>query len=254
MNPKWSSRFELKPGKWVFVPTPESVVIGNKIKTSIESTWHPPSFYYHLRAGGHVAALKSHTHRKNFLRVDLQDFFGSIGLGRVTRRLTEMFGYDLGRSWAKASTVRYPADKTRHVLPFGFVQSPVIASLCLAKSALGKRLHEISRISDVDVSVYMDDIIISTDDEALCSNVLDSVRHSARVSAFTLNLSKQQGPVPLITAFNILLGHETLHVAESRMASFSNELEQATSDAQRAGIIAYVASVNAEQAAGLEAS
>lgn len=254
MNPKWSSRFELKPGKWVFVPTPESVVIGNEIKTSIESTWHPPSFYYHLRAGGHVAALKSHMHRKIFLRIDLQDFFGSIGLSRVTRRLTETFGYDLGRGWAKASTVRHPADKMRHILPFGFVQSPIIASLCLAGSALGKRLHEISRMNDIDVSVYMDDIIISTDDEALCSNVLDSVRHSAHVSAFTLNLSKQQGPVPLVTAFNILLGHESLHVAESRMVSFSNELEQAASDVQRAGIIAYVASVNAEQAADLESS
>lgn len=252
MNPKWSCKFELKPGKWVFVPTVESFALGREIKKGIETAWRPPSYYYHLQAGGHVAALRSHVGRTSFLRIDLQDFFGSIGLGRVTRRLSEMLGYGLARDLAKASTVPSPKDRTRHVLPFGFVQSPIIASLCFAKSALGNHIQAIHKMADVNVSVYMDDIIISSDDSSLCSKLFDSVKHTAEISKFTLNMSKQQGPAPQISAFNILLGHGSLLVDENRMQLFSKALEQAATPEQRAGIIAYVTTVNAGQAAAFD--
>ena len=87
MNPKWSSKFELKPGKWVFVPTPEAVTTGKKIKKTIEKCWRPPAYFFHLRVGGHVEALRSHLNHDNFLRVDIKDFFGSISRTRVTRCL-----------------------------------------------------------------------------------------------------------------------------------------------------------------------
>lgn len=254
MNPKWSCKFELKPGKWVFVPTAESVTLGREIKKNIEAAWRPPHYYYHLQAGGHVAALRSHVGRTSFLCIDLQDFFGSISLGRVTRRLSERFGYDLARDLAKASTVQSPTDRTRHILPFGFVQSPIIASLCLAKSALGNHIHAIREIPGVEVSVYMDDIIISSDESSLCSKLFESVQHAAQVSKFTLNMAKQQGPAPQISAFNILLGHGSLLVEENRMRLFSEALEQTASPQQRQGIISYVTSVNAEQAAAFSIS
>jgi len=44
MHPKWSSKFELKPGKWIFVPTAETVIEGRKIKLAIKKKWKQTSF------------------------------------------------------------------------------------------------------------------------------------------------------------------------------------------------------------------
>src|SRR5258706_9167 len=93
MNPKWSSRFELKPGKWVFVPTPNSVSLGRDIKSAIEGHWSRPPHFYHLRRGGHVAAIRAHLNSAAFLCLDIQDFFGSIRRSRIARCLKSRFGY-----------------------------------------------------------------------------------------------------------------------------------------------------------------
>jgi hypothetical protein len=135
MNTKWSTRFELKPGKWIFVPTPEMIAVGKEIKSAIEKRWSPPSYFYHLRRGGHVAALRAHLGNAAFLRLDIQDFFGSIGRSRVARCLKSRFGYETAREWAHVSTVRDPSGAAGSIIPFGFVQSPIVASLCLAESA-----------------------------------------------------------------------------------------------------------------------
>jgi hypothetical protein len=111
MNPKWSSKFELKPGKWVFVPTAQAVLEGKKIKREIEKCWKPPSYYFHLKSGGHVEALRMHRAHENFLRIDIRDFFGSINRTRVTRCLKEKFKYATARSFAHASTVPDPDEE-----------------------------------------------------------------------------------------------------------------------------------------------
>ena len=65
-------------------------------------------------------------------------------------------------AWANDSTVKHPADKNRAMLPYGFVQSPTLASLALFDSRLGGYLEQLKKIKYVVVSVYMDDIIVST--------------------------------------------------------------------------------------------
>ena len=87
MHPKWVNRFELKPGRWVFEPSAESKALGQKIKAAVEKAWRPPNFYFHLRSGGHVEAVRSHLENTHFLRVDIQDFFGSVNRTRITRCL-----------------------------------------------------------------------------------------------------------------------------------------------------------------------
>ena len=119
MIAKWESRFELKPNKWVFVPTAETIAVGRKIKKSIKECWKPPSYYYHLRSGGHVSALKSHLKHAAFLHLDVQDFFGSINKTRVTRCLKSKVGYAIAREWANISTVIDPRDKKKYIIPFG---------------------------------------------------------------------------------------------------------------------------------------
>lgn len=82
MTPKWSSRFELKPGAWVFVPTEETIKAGQDIKQALSARWKPPSNYYHLLSGGHVEALRAHAGNSWFIHLDIKDFSeASTGLG-----------------------------------------------------------------------------------------------------------------------------------------------------------------------------
>jgi len=250
---KWASRFELKPGAWVFVPTQESIDAGASIKAAIEERWNPPKNYYHLRDGGHVEALRSHLESKCFIHLDIQDFFGSINRTRVTRSLKDMFGYPRAREIANLSTVIHPKREGRQfILPFGFVQSPLIASLCLYKSRLGACLRKVNAIEDIVVSVYVDDIVISTKEEKLAWAILPDVQDAAQRSGFALNASKQEGPAERVSAFNIELSHQALSIQPERWREFVESFAASESEHQRRGIVGYVRSVNTSQAGELE--
>jgi Reverse transcriptase (RNA-dependent DNA polymerase) len=251
MNPNWSSKFELKPGKWVFVPTIEAVDIGKRIKKAIEKCWTPPPYYFHLKAGGHVAALRLHLSHDIFLRIDIQDFFGSISRTRVTRCLKNKFGYKIAYSYANESTVPVPGAANRYVVPFGFVQSQIIAAVCLAESALGAYLSRISSNSDLALTVYVDDIIVSSSNATLLKSIHEGIEEAASRAHFILNTEKQEGPSAVITAFNILLARGSMKVSADRYQQFKEALAAATSEHQRAGIQSYVTSVNALQGADL---
>lgn len=247
MSQKWSSKFELKPGKWVFVPTPDAVVTGKIIKTAIEKCWQPPSYYFHLKAGGHVEALRTHLNHDYFLRIDIQDFFGSINRSRVTRCLKDKFGYSNARTYANASTVPDPVIKNRFIIPFGFVQSQILAAVCLSESALGKYLEKLSMNRSAALTVYVDDIIVSTSDVLLLDHVHRDIQDVAAKSRFILNSGKQEGPAAAITAFNIVLAKGSMSVDAERYKRFEKALDEATSENQRKGITSYVTSVNIEQ-------
>lgn len=122
---KWTHRYQLKPGRWVFAPTDEAKKTGARTKRSVASHWKPPSFYYHLRKGGHVAAVRSHESSRFFFRADLDDFFGRVNRTRVTRCLKSWFSYAEAREMASESVVKRPGDDA-FVLPYGFVQSPML--------------------------------------------------------------------------------------------------------------------------------
>lgn len=247
MNPKWSSRFELKPGRWVFVPTPEAIADGHQVKKQLEALWAPPDYYYHLRKGGHVAALKSHMDHNSFLHLDIQDFFGNINRTRVTRCLKPKVGYKLAREWATESTVAHPTDISRFIIPYGFVQSQLIAALCLSESALGICLDKIRKNGSATVSVYVDDIVVSTNDPELSLSLFALLKTAAARARFSFNADKEQAPASQVTAFNIQLSNNQLSIEGVRLNEFSLALAQATSDAQRLGILSYIASVNADQ-------
>lgn len=253
MPAKWRTRFQLKPGSWVFVPSEETIDKGLEIKRAIEERWKPPGYYFHLRNGGHVRALQSHLSHTSFVHLDIRDFFGSINRTRVTRCLKEFFGYPDARAMANESTVFYPEDKSRRtILPFGFVQSPIISSICLYQSALGRCLHRLSQSKNVRVSVYVDDIVLSSIDHELSAEALKKVTEAANRSGFALNTEKQEGPTASITAFNIDLSQHALFVEPSRFAKFLASYEESDSEFQKNGILGYVASVNAGQAKILE--
>lgn len=250
MPAKWLNRFELKPGRWVYVPTNETRAAGSDIKSAVEEIWNPPDYYHHLQKGGHVAAVRSHICNDIFLKVDIQDFFGSINRTRITRCLKPRFGYKIAREWAIASTIRHPGGKAT-VLPYGFVQSQLLASLSLFESALGRLLHRMHGNGGVVVSVYVDDIIVSCRDKTQIESLHADVVAAAARSRLILNPAKSVGPAPQISAFNILVSEAEISIEPTRLADFALKLIAGATPAQRRGILSYVRSVCPAQLSAL---
>lgn len=243
---RWEHRFELKPGRWVFVPTAEVKASGEKIHSSVSKAWSAPSFYFHLQQGGHVAALRRHLDSQHFFRCDLDDFFGRVNRSRVTRCLKRYFSYADARRVADESVVFRPGT-SQTVLPYGYVQSPMLASLALDRSRLGRFLRQCNSREDMKVSVYMDDIILSSDDRSLLNDAAAELAQHATGAGFPLSPEKSQGPSALITAFNIELSHGVLSISRERLDRFRESYSTAKSPQEEMGIIGYVESINPAQ-------
>ncbi|AFJ58315.1 hypothetical protein PflA506_3547 [Pseudomonas fluorescens A506] len=249
---KWLSRFRIKSNTWVYVPTLEAVKEGKLLKKIIEFKWSPPANYYHLKSGGHVDALKYHLNGKFFVHADIKKFFNSINRSRITRELKPYFGYEKSRAIAMESTVSIPLDSGQvFALPFGFVQSTIIASLCFRKSSLGNTIDILNNTKGVRVSIYVDDIIISTHCLEKAEAALLMIQKSAARSGFTLNEEKTQGPSTTITAFNIDLQQNLMKITDWRFNELLSSYKDASSDKQKSGIWGYVNSISPAQASML---
>jgi hypothetical protein len=217
----------------------------------LQRIWKPPQYYFHLQAGGHVAAVKSHLENREFMRADVSNFFGSINRSRVTRCLKPFVSYAVAREWAVNSTVRHPGSKIP-ALPYGFVQSQLLASLCLFKSALGKFLHGIhSGAGGVIVSVYVDDILVSAPDSHGLAGLVDGLQLASKRARLTFDQKKSAGPAAEVSAFNILLSEASMTIAPERLKEFADRLATDATPIQRQGIRSYVRSVCPEQAKSL---
>lgn len=248
---RWKSRFQIKEGTWVFVPTKETIENGYKIKKRIESVWDPPDIFYHLKKGGHVKALRNHLDKKYFLHLDIKDFFCCINRSRVTRSLKEYFSYQEARGIAIESTVRLPeSSNSKYILPFGFVQSPIIASVCFSKSAFFRKLLSLYK-DGFTLSVYMDDIILSHNNCDKLKDQMPSLKEASERSGFPLNDKKQQGPGECVTAFNVFLRQSELRIIPEKFDEFNTAYRNSESEFQRSGIASYVNSINSSQAAFL---
>jgi hypothetical protein len=245
---KWTHRYELKPGRWVFAPTEEAKKTGARIKREVAAHWKPPTFYFHLRSGGHVAAVHTHVASQYFFRADLEDFFGRVNRSRVTRCLKSWFSYADAREMASESVVRRPGHNG-FVLPYGFVQSPILASLALDKSKLGSYLRALNGRPNLRVSVYVDDIIVSSTDESCLGDAVAKLKQLADLASFPINASKTEGPGHGVTAFNIELSHAALQITDARLAELKADYDAAASGYSKAGILSYVRSVNEAQSA-----
>lgn len=104
------------------------------------------------------------------------------------------------------------------MLPFGYVQSPINASLCLAQSGLGKCLRELDQVT---VRVYVDDIILSPNDEDALSRAVAAVEAAALRARLPLHLEKKVGPALEITAYNIVISHYALSIRLERLQEFA---------------------------------
>jgi hypothetical protein len=150
-----------KPERWIYVQTDDERAAATHLLAVLRKYWAPPKYFYHLRKGGHLSALQQHAHDNFFAVLDIEGFFGSVTKNKIARALK-----NIGFAWQDAVTVAHRScvqEGVKRILPFGYVQSPMLASIVLNKSALGSALEAVKK-QGLNVSVFMDDIILSHPD------------------------------------------------------------------------------------------
>lgn len=236
--PNYTYRYNRR-GKPVFAPSGVGRRIGTEIKQAVEAAYCFDSRYFHLRAGGHVAAMHYHRSHRYFARIDITRFFYSISRRRVQSAL-DRIGLANAAFYAKWSTVKNPYGNPRYSLPYGFVQSPILASLVVATSALGEHLGALP--AGVRAGVYVDDISLSSDDLLMLEAEFQTTIDILKADGFTVSAAKLRLPAAAIDIFNCDLGHGNATVRDDRIEQFlANEPSQAAEDA----FAAYCASVEA---------
>ncbi|EGK6000049.1 reverse transcriptase [Escherichia coli] len=242
-------KFEIKPGVWVYVPSVEARKVGGKILQAVRNKWIPPLYFYHLRTGGHLKAARLHLKSDFFAVVDIKQFFQSTSRSRITRDLKSYFTYSQAREISTFSTVRNLSHSPhKHVLPFGFVQSPILATLCLDKSYFGSLLRRLNKHHDLKLSVFMDDVIISSNDLAQLQAAYDEALVAMRKSGYQANMSKTQAPSSKISVFNLTLSKGVMKVTSQKMSDFLIDFYSSNYEPHRIGVKNYVEAVNPGQA------
>ncbi|OZB49581.1 MAG: hypothetical protein B7X60_00790 [Polynucleobacter sp. 39-45-136] len=245
---KWINKFLLKPKKWVFVPSKQSKIIGKNICRLLRKHWDPPEYFYHLRNGGHVEALRAHEQNQYFSRLDIDNFFGSITRSRITRSLKKFVSYKTAWDIAHQSTVKDPdCISMRFMLPFGFIQSPLLASICLDQSFLGEFLKLLNKNPQLSLSVYMDDLVISSNDRDLLLSISADLKNAIVKSHWSSNEQKEDICKQLIMAFNIEISHQSTRISDPRMQEFKYSYKHAANSNSKLGIVNYIRSVNPVQ-------
>ena len=223
----YTHSFELK-GKPVFAPSERGRRIGNDVKQKVEAKAAFDTFYHHLQPGGHVAALHAHRDNRYFARVDIERFFYGIGRNRVARAIREL-GVERATHYAKSSCVKNPYGDPSYSLPYGFIQSPCLATLVLMLSPVGVFLRRLSQV--LTVSVYMDDISLSSTDEAQLIIAYNKLSGCMERSGFALNAAKCRPPSEMLDVFNCSLANGKTMVLEDRIAKFFSVARTAPSEA-----------------------
>lgn len=247
----YTHKFKLPSGSKVFVPSVDTHARGRKFMAKLLRRWPIPPYYYHLRPGGHLKALSVHLSGKFFLKADIERFFDHVSRTKITRALKKLrFDNRDAFTYAIESTVEKTPNARDYSLPFGFPQSTLMASIALYYSELGKQIHAL-HLSGIKISVYVDDIIISSEKaDPYLDDISNRLILAAHKSGFFLNASKTYGPSLAIEAFNIILTNNSLSITAERMASFQKQMSTGNPITQ-AAIQSYVRMVNLAQASQL---
>jgi len=246
----YDQTFTTGSGRLIFVPIAYSRREGGVLRSRILHGWSPPDHFFHFMEGGHVAAARTHLENSSFVRLDLHKFYDSITRTKVHRALRSI-GFRQKEAWhfACVSTVNKNKVLRCYSLPFGFVQSPILSSLVLFNSEIGKSLSNL-RKGGIAVSVYMDDIVLSNNDDLSLESAKHTLELAAESSGFRFNISKSLGPVSELEVFNLHLSFRKLAVSATRMKEFAAAIAGGE-PATIGGILGYVGTVNSDQKAAL---
>lgn len=216
-----------------------------KLKALVEARFEPDHFYYHLLPGGHVRAIHLHRIKRYSARIDFSNFFYSIDRNRVMRALQDLgLSHSDAESFAKWSTVKNPLDGPSYSLPYGFIQSPLLASLVLSRSPIGIFLREMN--PKVQVSVYVDDIALSSNNFQVLDRAFRKLRRRAGESRFPINNEKSCEPGLQMQLFNCHLEQTRTFVTEDRKDVFYSQERSGASIAAFEEYCEAIAKGNAE--------
>lgn len=207
----------LLSGKHVFSQSELGRRIGEDVKQRAENAYTLDDFYYHLRRGGHVAALHSHRTNTHFCKIDIENFFYTIARNRVVRALRSI-KIHRATHYGKWSCVKNPYGNPSYALPYGFVQSPILATLVLATSEIGCTLRRFAE--DVTVSVYVDDILLSSNDPQLLQARYEELLQAADNAGFSVNADECVAPHNNVTIFKCSLRNGETMVTPDRVEEF----------------------------------
>jgi hypothetical protein len=202
-------------GKFMYVPNERCKRRGKRMMNFFSRRVNFPPYFYHYKSGGHIAALHVHLENTLFFKIDIQNFYYSIARMRVARALRS-WGYQGANTAAKWSCVANPLAGPRHVLPIGFIQSPLLASLVLMKSPVAQAIER-AIDKKVCVSVYLDDFIGSHNDARVLESAYDDIRTTCAMAGLIPNPAKLVPPCEAITAFNCDLTHGMAEVTDARV-------------------------------------
>lgn len=206
-----------KNGKPIYSPSLRGREIGEKIKNKIAKNIKFDSFICHLDDGSHVAALHRHRHNKFFCRIDIERFFYSIQRNRL-KRVLKKIGISKPEASAKWSTVKNPYSGKGYVLPYGFIQSTILATLVLVTSSIGSYIRGLGQ--DITVTVYMDDICLSSNNKETLQEAYSGLLSAITEAGFTINAEKACPPAQHIEIFNCNLTYQSTEVLPDRVAKF----------------------------------
>jgi len=241
----FSSKIPLGNNKYAYEQEPNFKVLGEELTDRVLSVWKPPSIFYHLKDGGHVAALRKHLENNHFSNFDVSRFFYRVTKNKILRSLIKHgFSFEDANFAASHSVVKSPDG---YHLPYGFTQSPILASLVLHSSRAGKFLRRIDK--DVAVSVYVDDIILSHhDDPKKLDETSRQLVEQFGLSGFPISEEKLQVCEPRITSFNVEIGYRHSVITDDRMSHFDEQIrENIDNPFSTEGIQRYVAAINDQQ-------
>lgn len=254
MFENYETKFQLESGTWVFPPTTSCKAHGKTLCRQLQKSWTIPAYYFHLKKGGHVAALREHVSNSHFCVVDISQFFSSTTKSMVLKALKSVGQkYTEAKDHAFRSTVKNPDGGKNFVLPYGFVQSALLATICLEKSYLGQFFRQMIT-SPLRLSIYMDDIIISGSiaEVHAVSAAFQGLLDALDKSPYSANIKKTQEPSAKIEVFNTELSHDLIRITPHRMQKFTEAVNSNPNPFSVDAILRYVGALNQQQGLELE--
>jgi len=241
----YRSKIKLPNGKYAYTQTDVFKDRGCNIKREILKRWTPPKYFYHYKNGGHLSATRAHLNGELFTKIDIKAFYPSITKNKIIRSLKKT-------KISRTNTFEFAAESVvsaegKLVLPYGFVQSPIISSLVLHKSCVGRIFDNCP--NSLKMTVYVDDIIISSTKANIdtLKNYGEQLCIAVNQANFKINKEKSIFEVPKIEAFNINISHNDMDITKEKMSDFYKRVKADPASNEALGITNYVKQVNQQQ-------
>lgn len=231
----------------------------------------PVSEYAHGFRSGHsvLSNATPHVGKSVVLRMDIQEFFPSLHVGRV-RGLLLALGYsypvattlavlmtEAPRQPVAAGDLRYFAPVGTRACPQGAPTSPGISNALLVK--MDRRLAGLARQRGFTYTRYADDLTFSGEDLAQVHALRHLVARVVREEGFTINRAKtrvmRRGSRQSVTGVTV---NDVLGLSRRERRRLRAALHQAadweggTLPSPLRGMLAYVAMLNPKQARRLQ--